>query len=60
MKRFPDDFIFQLTENEWKNMSSQFVMTSRVKRPKSAKPSNLSLYYMPEWKATGMRYTINF
>ena len=38
MKRFPDDFMFQLTENEWENMSSQFVMTSRVKRPKSATP----------------------
>jgi len=37
-KRFPDDFMFQLTENEWKNMSSQIVMTSRVKRPKSASP----------------------
>lgn len=38
MKRFPEDFMFQLTETEWKNMSSQFVMTSRAKRPKSALP----------------------
>lgn len=37
-KRFPDDFMFQLTENEWKSISSQFVMTSRAKRPKSALP----------------------
>ena len=37
-KRFPDDFMFQLTKAEWENMSSQFVMTSRVKRPKSSTP----------------------
>jgi hypothetical protein len=36
IERFPIDFMFQLTENEWNNMSSQFVMTS--KRPKSALP----------------------
>ena len=34
IERFPKDFMFQLTENEWNIMSSQFVMTS--KRPKSA------------------------
>lgn len=28
LKRFPPDFMFQLTVQEWKNMSSQFVMTS--------------------------------
>ena len=38
MRRFPDDFMFQLTETEWENISSQFVMTSRAKRPKSAYP----------------------
>lgn len=38
LKRFPDDFMFQLTETEWKGISSQFVMTSRTKRPKSAIP----------------------
>jgi len=38
MKRFPDDFMFQLTKTEWENISSQFVMTSRTKRPKSARP----------------------
>ena len=38
LKRFPDDFMFQLTETEWKGISSQFVMTSRAKRPKSAIP----------------------
>ena len=37
-KRFPPDFMFQLTSHEWKRMSSQFVMTSRTKRPKSAYP----------------------
>ena len=36
LKRFPDDFMFRLTEDEWTVMSSQFVMTS--KRPKSAYP----------------------
>jgi precorrin isomerase len=34
IERFPNDFMFQLTENECNIMSSQFVMTS--KRPKSA------------------------
>ena len=36
--RFPEDFMFQLTMDEWADMSSQFVMTSRIKRPKSATP----------------------
>lgn len=36
--RFPTDFMFQLTSEEWESMSSQFVMTSRLKRPKSAIP----------------------
>lgn len=38
INRFPEDFMFQLTMDEWTGMSSQFVMTSRVKRPKSALP----------------------
>lgn len=37
-ERFPTDFIFQLTAEEWSFISSQFVMTSRLKRPKSALP----------------------
>lgn len=28
IKRFPIDFMFQLTKEEWQNMSSQIVMTS--------------------------------
>ena len=36
--RFPDDFMFRLTKDEWDIISSQFVMTSRTKRPKSALP----------------------
>jgi ORF6N domain-containing protein len=28
IKRFPKDFMFQLTRKEWHDMSSQFVMTS--------------------------------
>ena len=35
---FPSDFMFQLTENEWERMSSQIVMTSLNKRPKTALP----------------------
>jgi len=38
MKRFPNDFMFQITKKEWESMSSQFVMTSRAKRPKSSMP----------------------
>jgi phosphopantetheine adenylyltransferase len=37
-RRFPRDFMFQLTEEEWGFISSQFVMTSRAKRPKKALP----------------------
>lgn len=37
-ERFPPDFMFQLTEKEWQVMSSQFVMTSGSKRPKSSRP----------------------
>ncbi|WP_080903354.1 ORF6N domain-containing protein [Parabacteroides sp. Marseille-P3160] len=37
-ERFPEDFMFQLTGEEWEGISSQFVMTSRAKRPKSAIP----------------------
>ncbi len=28
---FPDDFMFQLTQNEWENMLSQIVMTYQYK-----------------------------
>ena len=38
IERFPDDFMFQLTAEELQKMSSQFVMTSRSKRPKTAMP----------------------
>ena len=38
IRRFPRDFMFQLTEEEWVFISSQFVMTSRAKRPKKALP----------------------
>ena len=38
IKRFPDDFMFKITEKEWASISSHFVMTSRAKRPKSALP----------------------
>ncbi len=36
--RFPFDFMFQLTSEEWEYMSSQIVTTSPLKRPKSALP----------------------
>lgn len=35
---FPQDFMFQITLKEWEDMSSQFVMTSVSKRPKTALP----------------------
>ncbi len=47
MERFPPDFMFRLTENEWEtvksnslsdSMSSQIVMTYPEKRPKKATP----------------------
>ena len=38
IRRFPDDFMFQLTEQKWSLISSQFVMTSRMKRPKKSLP----------------------
>lgn len=38
IKRFPIDFMFQLTIEEWENMSSQIVMTYPSKRPKTAFP----------------------
>lgn len=38
IERFPKDFMFRLNANEWKIMSSQFVMTSLQKRPKTAFP----------------------
>ena len=38
MERFPDEFMFRLSEFEWNDMSSQFVTTSRTKRPKTSLP----------------------
>jgi len=38
IKRFPTDFMFQLTQYEWISMSSQIVMTYPSKRPKTALP----------------------
>ena len=35
---FPKDFMFKLTPKEWRIMSSQIVMTSNNKRPKTAYP----------------------
>ena len=37
-QRFPEDFMFQLTLEEFEYMSSQFVMRSPSKRPKTAVP----------------------
>ncbi len=36
--RFPKDFMFQLSDYEWSQMSSQIVTTSIKKRPKTAIP----------------------
>ena len=38
IERFPNDFMFQLTDTEWDSMLSQIVMTSQAKRPKKALP----------------------
>jgi len=38
MNRFPERFMFRLTNDEWELMSSQIVMTYPVKRPKTALP----------------------
>ena len=38
IERFPEEFMFRISEIEWKNMSSQFVTTSRAKRPKTSLP----------------------
>ena len=38
MDIFPSDFMFQLSSEEWSAMSSQIVMTSSNKRPKTALP----------------------
>lgn len=38
LKRFPSDFMFRLSIDEWNDMSSQIVMTYPAKRPKSAAP----------------------
>ena len=42
--RFPVDFMFQLSADEWQYMSSQFVMTSMAKRPKSSLPYAFTEY----------------
>lgn len=38
IERFPSDFMFQLSEMEWSDMSSQSVTTYGSKRPKKSKP----------------------
>lgn len=44
LDRFPSDFMFQLTKEEWQDIentsiiSSQIVMTSPQRRPKAATP----------------------
>ena len=42
--RFPEDFMFQLTDAEWNSMLSQIVMTSQIKRPKKAIPFAFTEY----------------
>jgi len=32
IKRFPDDFMFQLNKNEWETLMSQFVISKTGKR----------------------------
>ncbi|TCD17928.1 ORF6N domain-containing protein [Pedobacter psychrodurus] len=53
IKRFPDDFMFQLTSIEWKDMQSQIVTASQVKNPSSQFvmmdniPQNRTSKYLP-------------
>lgn len=57
IERFPQDFMFRLTEEEWDalvqkiSMSSQIVMTYPEKRPKKATP-----YAFTEHGASGSRF----
>ena len=44
IERFPEDFMFRLTQTEWNKMSSQFVMTSHSKRPKVSVPLAFTEY----------------
>ena len=37
-ERFPEEFMFRISASEWEHISSQFVTTSRPKRPKSSLP----------------------
>jgi hypothetical protein len=41
IERFNENFMFQLNEYKWNLMSSQFVMTSKSKSPKSSFSSNV-------------------
>ena len=38
IERFPERFMFRLTQKEWEFMSSQIVTTYPLKRPKSSPP----------------------
>ena len=38
IRRFPSDFMFQLTEHEWSVMKSQIVTSSQTKRKRSSPP----------------------
>lgn len=38
IKRFPEDFMFQLTDHEWNSMMSQIVISSQIKRKASSPP----------------------
>ena len=37
-ERFPEEFMFRISASEWEHISSQFVTTSRTKRPKTSLP----------------------
>jgi len=52
IKRFPEDFMFQLSSSEWYNLSSQIVMTSPENNPSSQfvmmeLPKNRTGKYLP-------------
>src|SRR6185437_2283087 len=45
IKRFPDDFMFRLTKQEWESIRSQIVTASEQKKRNSANP----LFFYRTW-----------
>jgi phage regulator Rha-like protein len=57
IKRFPKDFMFQLTKDEWNDMSSQFVMTySQSIESKDTNSSQIVASYSNKRPRTALPY----